>query len=102
MEATNTLANTTTQTDTGIVSTSNIFNTWNPAQRVGVNECAESVEMIYKETSMITNLGFYPSSLPEERVFKIVYSCVNGKWNKSDRIYGKIIPAQDEEYEFED
>ena len=92
-----------TTTFTGTLNgTTASFNTWHPAQRVSVKECAESVEMIYKETSMITNLGFYPSSLPEERVFKIVYSCVNGKWNKSERIYGNIIPAQDEEYEFED
>jgi hypothetical protein len=38
----------------------------------------------------------------DERAVKIVYSCVDGKWNKSEPIYGKIIPAQDEYFEFED
>jgi len=91
-----------TTTFTGTLNgTTASFNTWHPAQRVSVKECAESVEMIYKETSMMTYTN-YPPMPPEERVFKIVYSCVNGKWNKSDRIYGNIIPAQDEEYEFED
>jgi hypothetical protein len=47
-------------------------------------------------------LTIYPSPPPEERVFKIVYSCVDGKWNKSEKIYGKIIPSQKEYYEFED
>jgi len=49
---------------------------------------------------MFTNLGLSTHIPPQERVFKIVYSCVNGKWNKSDRIYGNIISAQDEGYEF--
>ena len=102
METTNTLANTNVDAHGTLNGTLTNINTWHPAQIVSVNECAESVEMIYKETSMITNLGIYLSSSPEERVFKIVYSCINGKWNKSDRIYGNIIPAQDEEYQFED
>lgn len=31
---------------------------------------------------------------------KIIYSCIDGKWNKSEPIYGKIIPTQDEYFEF--
>ena len=77
------------------------YNTWNTPQRINVREAGESIEFIYKEVSMRT-LTSYPSPPPEERVFKIVYSCVNGKWNKSERIYGNIIPPQDEYYEFED
>jgi hypothetical protein len=75
------------------------INTWSTPQRVDVIEYADSIEFIYKETSMLT-LSIYPSP-PQERVFKIVYSCVDGKWNKSERIYGKIKPSQEEYYEFE-
>ena len=102
METTNTLANTNVDAHGTLNGTLTNINTWHPAQRVSVKECAESVEMIYKETSMGNYTGIYPILPKEERVFKIVYSCINGKWNKSDRIYGNIIPAQDEEYKFED
>ena len=84
----------------GLVSSgTSFFNTWGHPERLEVNEVGESIEMIYKETSMIT-LSSYPAHPPEERVFKIVYSCVNGKWNKSERIYGKIIRARNESYDF--
>ncbi len=75
-------------------------NTWSTPQRVDIIEYADSIEFIYKETSMLT-LAIYPPPPPQERVFKIVYSCVDGKWNKSERIYGKIKPSQKEYYEFE-
>jgi hypothetical protein len=75
--------------------TTSILNTWSNHERVEVNEVGESIEMIYKQTSMLT-YTVYPSPPPEIRVFKIVYSCVDGKWHKSEPIYGKIIPAQDE------
>ena len=76
------------------------FNMWSYPQRLEVNELSDRIEMIFKETSMIT-LTIHPSPPPEERIFKIVFSCVGGKWNKSERIYGKVIPAQEEYYEFE-
>ncbi len=75
--------------------------TWNYPERVEVNEVGESIEMIYKQTSMLT-YTIYPSPPPEVRVFKIVYSCVDGKWNKSEPIYGRIIPAQNEYFEFDE
>lgn len=68
--------------------------------KVQVNDLHGYIEMIYKQTSMIS-LSVYPPRQPEERVFKIVYSCVKGKWNKSEPIFGKIIPAQNEYYEFD-
>lgn len=73
---------------------------WGMPEFVHVIDTGESIEMIYKETSMLTTLGIY--SRPEERVFKIVYSCVDGKWNKSERIYGKVVPPSDEWYDFDD
>lgn len=93
------------ETTTGAPNTMNrgttlILNTWSNPERVEANEVGESIEMIYKQTSMIT-YTVCPSP-PEVRVFKIVYSCVDGKWNKSEPIFGKIVPLQDEYYEFED
>lgn len=74
---------------------------WSDPIRVEVNELQDSIEMVYRQTSMIT-YTIHPSPPPQERVFKIVYSCVDGKWHKSDRIYGKLVPAQGEYYEFEE
>ena len=59
---------------------------WSAPTRLEVNELIDSIEMIYEETSLITN-----ALAPEKRYFKIVFSCVDGKWNKSERIYGKKI-----------
>lgn len=53
-----------------------------------------SIELVYKEVSIWNGL--------DSRVYKIVYSCLDGKWHKSDRIYGEIIPKQviEETYKF--
>ncbi len=74
--------------------------TWSAPERVEVNGYKDRLEIIYKQTSM-TTLTIFPSPPPEVRVFKIVFSCVSGEWNQSDPIYGKVIPAQKESYEFE-
>lgn len=70
---------------------------WFAPERIKVIEYPDKLEIIYKEIRKIiyNNSGF------ETRVFKIVYSCVDGKWNKSDRIYGKILPPQEESYIFQ-
>lgn len=71
-------------------------------QQLEVKEVGETIEMIYKETlSGDYSHTIYFNSPPEERIFKIVYSCVDGKWNKSERIYGKIVPAREEYYDFD-
>ena len=75
-------------------------NLWSIPERIMVLENSDSIEFIYKETSLIIST-VYPTRPPEERVFKIVFSCENGKWHKSDRIYGKIIPSRSESYIFE-
>lgn len=74
-------------------------NLWSNPERVDVIENSDSIEFIYKETSMISYTSF-PAPPLQVRVFKIVFSCVNGKWNKSERIYGEIVPAEDERYVF--
>lgn len=78
-----------------------ISSPWDAPILIKFQELDDSIEVIYKEISMIT-LSIYPSPPPMERVFKIVYSCKFGKWNKSERIYGKILPSRNESYEFEE
>lgn len=85
----------------------NIELKWKEPYRVDIIEYDDSIEMIYKQEGVDyskTYLLDYPPNPPEyfTRVFKIVYSCVDGKWNVSEPIYGKIIPATEETYEFED
>lgn len=63
---------------------------WSAPTRLQVNERIDSIEMIYEETSLAT-LTIHPSPPPQKRYFKIVFSCVDGKWNKSEKIYGKKI-----------
>lgn len=90
-----------TTNDIGVVNfngcTTNI-NTYSLPKRVDVIEYPDKIEMVYTEQSMISH---WPDDGFQRRVFKIVYSCIDGKWNKSDRIYGEIIPAQEETYTFE-
>lgn len=68
-------------------------------ERIQVIENLDSIEFIYKETSTVA-LASNPPKIPTEKVFKIVFSCVDGKWHKSDRIYGQIIPPEEEQYIF--
>lgn len=97
-----------TKTNNGITINPNLIcgtsvtdsHLWSNPIRVDVIECRDCIEIIYKQTSIITLRNTWPPEPPDERVFKIVYSCVDGKWHKSERIYGKIIPAQEEQYEF--
>lgn len=56
----------------------------------------DCIELIYKQMSNYSNnWGELPIL-----VFKIIYSCKDGKWNVSEHIYGKIIKATKESYEF--
>ena len=81
------------------VGSTTSINLWSNPERVDVIEKSDSIEFIYKETSMISYTSF-PAPPPQVRVFKIVFSCVDGKWNKSERIYGEIVPAENERYVF--
>jgi hypothetical protein len=76
------------------------LNHWSESTRLQVNELPDSIEMIYEETPNIA-LSVYPPRPPEKRYFKIIFSCVDGKWNKSERIYGKKI-EREEYFEFKD
>jgi hypothetical protein len=72
---------------------------WNEPFRIEVNEYVDRIEMIYKQTSNM-QLAIYPPSPPAEQIFKIIFSCKDGVWNKSEPIYGNIISAKGESYEF--
>ncbi len=76
------------------------LNLWNQPVLIKSEEVGDTVEFTYKETYMIS-YSIHPSFLPEQRVFKIVFSCKDGKWHKSEPIYGTIIPTTDEDYDFE-
>ena len=83
-------------------STSANINTWSTPELLETRECQESIEMVYKQTSNISyGIHSFMNSHDTERIYKIVYSCVEGKWHKSEPIFGKIVPAQDAYYDFE-
>jgi len=69
-----------------------IINNYNYPQIISVVVLEDNITIIYKKTSNVTTL--------HTMVYKIIYSCKEGKWNVSQPIYGKIIPAQEEHYEF--
>ena len=75
-------------------------NRWNDPELLEVEEVGETLELIWKQTSNTTLTTFGTYIDKSVRVYKIIYSCIEGKWNKSERIYGKIIPASEEHYEF--
>jgi len=69
---------------------------WNEPDLVDVRQLDDSVEFIYIETSMVT-FTVHPPLPPERRVFKQIF---DGKgW--SAPIYGEIVPAVEESYEFD-
>lgn len=74
---------------------------WGNPEFIKFIDTGESLELIYKQASLITNYSTLISS-SNYRVFKIVYSCVDGQWNKSEPIYGEIVLASEEHYLFED
>jgi hypothetical protein len=88
--------------DNGMWSTGTVayLNTYGNPERVSVEEVGDTIEMIFIEIPIVT-LAVYPPRQPTRQVYKIVYSCKDGKWDKSEKIYGEIIPFKDEEYEFE-
>lgn len=75
-------------------------NNWSKPIIISIEEVDETIEFIYKQTSNICFTTF-PSTSPEPRISKVIFSCKDGKWNKSEPIYGKIIPAKDETYDFD-
>lgn len=87
-------------THLNIYASGTTFTEWSAPQRVDVRDTGNSIEMIYLQDRINRLWGGTIPQIPERRVFKIVYSCVNGEWHKSEPIYGTIIPAQNEFYQF--
>jgi len=81
-------------------STTYEFGLWGTPYLIETREVGESVVMIYKQIRN-THIMIYPVPPQEHRVFKIVYSCKDGKWHKSEPIFGKIIPATEEWFDFD-
>jgi hypothetical protein len=61
---------------------------WYPAKQINFFDLGNSLEIMYEQKCVKTPLN---DIKPLERVFKIIYSCVDGKWNKSERIYASMI-----------
>jgi len=80
-------------------TTFSFINEWSTPELIGVHEIGDAIELVYKETSSLL-YAVHPSTPPEARVFKFIFSCKDGKWNKSERIYGELITATEEYYEF--
>lgn len=73
-------------------------NNWSEPKLVETIVKSESIELIYTQCTTI----FIDWQGPDHRCFKITFSCIDGKWNKSKPIYGEIIPASEQTYEFND
>lgn len=76
------------------------FGLWGTPYLIETREVGESIEMIYKQVSNMS-ITIYPPPPPQVRVFKIVYSCKDGKWHKSEPIFGRIVPPTEEQYDFD-
>lgn len=75
------------------------LNPWGYFKFVKFIEYPDRIEVFYKQHRIINTWPVPPDT---ERVYKIIFSCKGGVWHKSDPIYGKVIPPQEETYEFED
>ena len=83
----------------GVTSGSIFIDCWYDPVLIETKEVGDTLELIYKQQAKFS-YTYNSANLPI-RVFKIIYSCIDGKWNKSEPIFGEIIPASEESYEFE-
>jgi hypothetical protein len=73
---------------------------WGNPEFIRVQEVGESIELLYKQRNLLNSHTIGYVQPHQERVFKVVFSCVEGKWHRSEIIYGQILPAQKEDYVF--
>lgn len=85
-------------TNTG--GTSYQFNEWDLPDLVLTSVFPDKIELIYTQNSLVTYTHF-DTNYDSRAVFKVVYSCVDGKWHESERIYGTIVPSTQESYNFD-
>lgn len=78
------------------------FEEWSSPILINTVVYEDRIELIYKQEPNFTWTisGYILSPQPDPKIFKIVYSCKNGKWHESDKIEGEYISARDETYEF--
>ena len=87
--------------DTGDINSTTDFNEWLEPELIDTVELIDSIELVYKQEPAYTYTtnGFYPLGNPP-RIFKVVFSCKDGKWHKSERIEGRYVYPMGEGYEF--
>lgn len=88
-----------TATQTNSAGTPNTTATWSSCGATTLmetNEVGDIIEIIYREDSLISENRISLAS----KVYKIIFRCIEGKWNKSEPIYGEIISARDEYFKF--
>lgn len=70
---------------------------WSSPELLETHVLEESIELVYLQRRTYSISPWVAT----ERCFKIVYSVVDGKWNKSEPIDGQIIPASGVTYQFD-
>lgn len=74
---------------------------WSEPQLVDVDEGENYLVLTYTQSKVSCFYSGYSathSDVGSRRVYKIIYSCRGGKWHKTDRIYGRIVPPTEETY----
>lgn len=73
-------------------------NDWTEPNLVEVDEGKNYLALTYTEDRVSNFYNGTSGSVESRRVYKVIYSCIGGKWHKSEKIYGKIVPSTKETY----
>lgn len=71
---------------------------WTEPNLVEVDEGENYLALTYTEDRISNFYNATSGSAESRRVYKVIYSCRGGKWHKSEKIYGKIVPPTKETY----
>jgi hypothetical protein len=71
---------------------------WTEPNLVEVDEGENYLALTYTEDRISNFYNATSGSIESRRVYKVIYSCRGGKWHKSEKIYGKIVPPSKETY----
>lgn len=80
--------------------TTTSFDRWGKPYLIDTVVLEDSIELIYRQDSNLTYTVNWQIH-EDVKIYKIVFSCKNGKWHVSDNIEGKYIHARGETYEFD-
>lgn len=78
--------------------TYNNIDQWTEPNLVEVDEGENYLALTYTEDRISNFYNATSDSVESRRVYKVIYSCRGGKWHKSEKIYGKIVPPTKETY----